>query len=191
MAASIAQDEVSMALPRPAMICVLAGLTLWAAANGAEAQGAKPDPLSRFQSSLLAPPAPAEITLRQSVYVPAYSSLVGSGGQARLDLAVTLSVRNTSATLPLVVEHIDYYDTAGNLVQHYLPTPVAVRPFGTIEILIPTDDIRGGTGANFIVDWGATQPISEPVIETVMVGSSGTRGFAFVSPGRPIHVPGK
>jgi hypothetical protein len=191
MAASIAQDEVSMALPRPAMIFVLAGLTLWAAANGAAGQGAKPDPLSRFQSSLLAPPAPAEITLRQSVYVPAYSSLVGSGGQARLDLAVTLSVRNTSATLPLVVEHIDYYDTAGNLVQHYLLAPVAVRPFGTIEILIPTDDIRGGTGANFIVDWGTTQPISEPVIETIMVGSSGTRGFAFVSPGRPIHVQGK
>jgi hypothetical protein len=180
-----------MAFRRLATISILAGLALWAAANGAAAQGAKPDPLSRFQSSLVAPPAPAQITLRQSVYVPAYSSLVGSGGQARLDLAVTLSVRNTSATLPLVVEHIDYYDTAGNLVQHYIPAALAVRPFGTIEILIPTDDIRGGTGANFIVDWGATQPISEPVIETVMVGSSGNRGFAFVSPGRPIHVPSK
>ena len=180
-----------MAYRRLARICVLACWALLAAANGAAAQGAKPDPLSRFQSSLVAPPAPAQITLRQSVYVPVYSSLVGSGGQARLDLAVTLSVRNTSATLPLVVEHIDYYDTAGNLVQHYIPATVAVRPFGTIEILIPTDDVRGGTGANFIVDWGATQPISEPVIETIMVGSSGNRGFAFVSPGRPIHVLGK
>jgi len=137
------------------------------------------------------PPAPTEIKLRQSVYVPVYSSLVGSGGQAQLNLAVTLSVRNTSATLPLVVEHIDYYDTAGNLVEHYIPGTVSVRPFGTIEILIPTDDTRGGTGANFIVDWGATQPISEPVIETVMVGSSGNRGFAFISPGHPIRVPGR
>ena len=180
-----------MPFPRLSAIFVLAGLALCSAASGVAAQGAKPDPLSRFQSSLVTPPAPAQITLRQSVYVPAYSSLVGSGGQARLDLAVTLSVRNTSATLPLVIEHIDYYDTAGNLVQHYVPETVAVRPFGTIEILIPTDDIRGGTGANFIVDWGATQPISEPVIEAVMVGSSGNRGFAFISPGRPIHVPGK
>ena len=180
-----------MAFRRLATISVLAGLVLWAAADGVAAQGAKPDPLSRFQSSLVTPPAPAQITLRQSVYVPAYSSLVGSGGQARLDLAVTLSVRNTSATLPLVIEHIDYYDTAGNLVQHYIPATVAIRPVGTSEILISTDDIRGGTGANFIVDLGATQPISEPVIETVMVGSSGNRGFAFVSPGRPIHVPGK
>ena len=181
-----------MDLPRLASIFFLAGgLTCWTAADGAAAQGTGPDPLSRFQSSLVTPPPPGQITFHQSVYVPAYSSLVGSGGQARLDLAVTLSVRNTSATLPLVVERIDYYDTAGNLVQHYVPATVAVRPFGTIEILIPTDDIRGGTGANFIVDWGATQPISEPVIETVMVGSSGTRGFAFISPGRPIHVLGK
>ncbi len=141
------RDEVSMAFPRLATICILAGLASLPTANGAAAQGAKPDPLSRFQSSLVTPPAPAQITLRQSVYVPAYSSLVGSGGQARRDLAVTLSVRNTSAALPLVIEHIDYYDTAGNLVQHYVPETVAVRPFGTIEILIPPDDIRGGTGA--------------------------------------------
>ena len=101
---------------------------------------------------------------------------------------MTLAVRNTSATLPLVVERIDYYDTNGNLVERYIPTAVAVRPLGTIEILIATDDLRGGTGANFLVDWGATQAISEPVVEAVMVGSSGTRGFAFVSPGHPIRV---
>jgi Protein of unknown function (DUF3124) len=158
----------------------------------ASAQGTKSvpsDPLARFRSSLVPPPAPTEITLHQSVYVPAYSSLVDSGGQALLNLSVTLSVRNTSPTLSLVVEHIDYYDTAGNLVQHYIPATIAVRPFGTIEILIPTNDVRGGTGANFVVDWGATAPTSEPVIETVMVGASGGRGFAFISPGHPIRVP--
>ena len=183
-----------MASLRFIILLLLAALALSTGSGAASAQGAKPvpsDPLVRFRSSLVPPPAPAEIALRQSVYVAAYSSLVGSGGQAQLNLAVTLSVRNTSATLPLVVEHIDYYDTAGNLVEHYIPATVAVRPFGTIEILIPTDDVRGGTGANFIVDWGATQPISEPVIETVMVGSSGNRGFAFISSGHPIRVLGR
>jgi hypothetical protein len=183
-----------MAFPRLLTLSLLAALTLAAGGDPAQAQAAKsaaPGALARFQSSLVPAPAAAEIAVRQSVYVPVYSSLVGSGGAARLDLAVTLSVRNTSATLPLVIEHIDYYDTAGNLVEHYVPATVAIRPFGTIEILIPTDDVRGGTGANFVVDWGATQPISEPVIEAVMVGSSGSRGFAFISPGRPIHVLGK
>jgi len=176
------------------MLLLLAAVALGTASGAASAQSAKPpssDPLVRFRSSLVPPPAPAEITLRQSVYVPAYSTLVGSGGAAQLKLAVTLSVRNTSATLPLVVEHIDYYDTGGNLVERFVPETVAVRPFGTIEVLIPTDDVRGGTGANFVVDWGAAQPISEPVIETIMVGTSGSRGFAFISPGHPIRVPGR
>ena len=183
-----------MALPRFLTLLLLAALTLAMGCNAAAAQAAKtltPGPLARFQSSLAPPPAPAEIKLHQGVYVPAYSSLMGSGGAAQLDLAVTLSVRNTSATLPLVVERIDYYDSAGNLVEHYVPSTVAIRPFGSIEILIPTHDVRGGTSANFVVDWGATQPISEPVIEAVMVGSSGSRGFSFVSPGRPIHVVGQ
>ena len=183
-----------MALPRFLTLSLLAALTLAAGSNAAAAQAAKPSgpgPLARFQSSLAPPPLPAEIKLHQSVYVPAYSSLMGSGGAAQLDLAVTLSVRNTSATLPLVVERIDYYDAAGNLVEHYVPTTVAIRPFGSIEVLIPTHDVRGGTSANFVVDWGATAPISEPVIEAVMVGSSGNRGFSFVSPGRPIHVVGQ
>ncbi|HTS91465.1 MAG TPA: DUF3124 domain-containing protein [Stellaceae bacterium] len=183
-----------MASPRLLKLLLLAALALCIGSGAATAQGAKPpaaDPLARFRASLLPPPAPSEISLRQSVYVPAYSSLVGAGGPARLDFAVTLAVRNTSATLPLVVERIDYYDTNGNLVERYIPTAVAVRPLGTIEILIATDDLRGGTGANFLVDWGATQAISEPVVEAVMVGSSGTRGFAFVSPGHPIRVLGK
>jgi hypothetical protein len=37
----------------------------------------------------------------------------------------------------------------------------------------------------------ALEPISEPVTETVMVGSGGNRGFAFISPGHPIRVPGR
>src|SRR5690348_3115827 len=114
-----------MALPRFLTLLLLAALTLAMGCNAAAAQAAKtptPGPLARFQSSLAPPPAPAEIKLHQGVYVPAYSSLMGSGGAAQLDLAVTLSVRNTSATLPLVVERIDYYDSAGNLVEHYVPS---------------------------------------------------------------------
>lgn len=180
-----------MTFLRISIVLLLTAFAMGIASEPATAQGAKSAPsdwLAPFRASLMPAPAAAEIKLRQSVYVPAYSTLVGSGGAAQLKLAVTLSVRNTSADVPLVVERIDYYDTAGNLVQRYIPPAIAVRPFGTIEILIPTNDVRGGSGANFVVDWGATQPISEPVIETVMVGASGTRGFAFVSPGHPIRV---
>jgi hypothetical protein len=166
----------------------LAVLLLVALASPLAAQTAG-DPLARFKASITEPPD-AQPALRRSVYVPVYSSLVGSGGQARLDLAVTLSVRNVSATLPLVVESIDYFDTAGHPVEHYVKKPIAIRPLGTIEILIPTDDVRGGTGAKFIVGWAATAAIAEPVIESIMVGATAGRGYSFTAPGRTIQTVG-
>lgn len=48
------------------------------------------------------------------------------------------------------------------------------------------DDSRGGAGANFLVDWGAEQPISEPVVEAVMIGTASQQGISFISPGRVV-----
>ena len=56
---------------------------------------------------------------------------------------------------------------------------------------MPTTDVRGGTGANFVVDWAATGEIAEPVVEALMVGSVGTGHYAFISQGRPIKFVGK
>lgn len=148
----------------------------------------KAGPLARFESSLTSLPDTTKLTLRQNVYVPVYSSVLGAAGLARLDLSVTLSIRNVSERSVLAIERIDYYDTAGKLIERYLDAPVAVRPLGTIEIYIPVEDVRGGTGANFIVGWAAIDSIAEPVIESLMTGASGTRGFAFVVSGRPIRL---
>mgnify|MGYP001306442368 FL=1 len=148
----------------------------------------KGEPLARFQSSLTRLPDTTKLTLKQYVYVPVFSSVLGAAGLARLDLAVTLSIRNVSERSVLAIERIDYYDTAGKLIERYLDAPVAVRPLGTIEIYIPAEDVRGGTGANFIVGWAAVDSIAEPVIDALMTGLSGTRGFAFVISGRPIRL---
>ena len=59
-------------------------------------------------------------------------------------LATLLRIDNTSSTKPLVLERIDYFDTAGKLVQRYLTTPIALKPFGAIQIFVPADDARGG-----------------------------------------------
>src|SRR5262249_13206522 len=136
--------------------------------------------------SLTTPPPADKLKNRGAFYVPAFSSLRVSAGKTRIDFAVTLSVHNTSETEPLVIDRIDYFDTSGTLVQHYVTQPIAIRPFGAIEVFINAEDIRGGTGANFVVGWAATGPIAEPAIETVMVGNIGTAGFSFASPGRPI-----
>jgi len=114
-----------------------------------------------------------------------------SQGKLRADFSVTLSVHNASETKPVVLKRIAYFDTAGKLVESYLKAPVALKPFATIEIAIASTDVRGGTGANFIVDWAAAGEIAEPVVEALMVGSVGAGHYAFISQGRPIKLVGR
>ncbi len=114
-----------------------------------------------------------------------------SQGRLRADFSVTLSVHNTSETKPLVLKRIAYFDTEGKPVESYLKAPIALKPFATIEVFIPTSDVRGGTGANFVVDWAAAGEIAEPAVEALMVGSVGPGHYAFISQGRPIRIVSK
>jgi hypothetical protein len=124
-------------------------------------------------------------------YVPVYSSVAMSQGKLRADFSVTLSIHNASEAKPLVLKRIAYFDTAGKMVESYLKTPVALKPFATVEIAIATNDVRGGTGANFVIDWAAAGAIAEPAVEALMVGSIGAGHYAFISQGRSIKVVGK
>ncbi|TAI61652.1 hypothetical protein CWO89_34015 [Bradyrhizobium sp. Leo170] len=135
---------------------------------------------------------PAEnLAVSGSFYVPVYSSVSMSQGRLRADFSVTLSVHNTSETKPLVLKRIAYFDTEGKPVESYLKAPIALKPFATIEVFIPISDVRGGTGANFVVDWAAAGEIAEPAVEALMVGSVGPGHYAFISQGRPIRIVGK
>ena len=74
------------------------------------------------------------------------------------------------------------------MVESYLKIPIALKPFSTVEVFIAATDVRGGTGANFVVDWAATAEIAEPAVEALMVGSVGNGHYAFISQGRPIRI---
>ena len=143
-----------------------------------------------FTNSLTALPTEA-LTISGASYVPVYSSVSMSQGKLRADFSVTLSVHNASETRPLVVKRIAYFDTAGKMVESYLKAPIALKPFSTVEVFIPTSDVRGGTGANFAVDWAAAGEIAEPAVEALMVGGIGAGHYAFISQGRPIRLVGK
>ncbi|MGY2909277.1 DUF3124 domain-containing protein [Bradyrhizobium sp. URHC0002] len=140
-----------------------------------------------FAASLTALPA-ENLAVSGAFYVPVYSSVSMSQGKLRADFSVTLSVHNASETRPLILKRIAYFDTSGKMVETYLKSPVALKPFATIEVLIAANDVRGGTGANFVVDWAATGEIAEPAVEALMVGSVGAGHYAFISQGRPIRV---
>ena len=143
-----------------------------------------------FAASLTAMPT-EDLAVSGAFYVPVYSSVSMSQGKLRADFSVTLSVHNASETRPLVLKRIAYFDTAGKMVESYLKTPIALKPFSTIEVFIPTSDVRGGTGANFVVDWAATSEVAEPAVEALMVGGIGAGHYAFISQGRPIRIVGK
>ena len=60
----------------------------------------------------------------------------------------------------LILTRIDYFDTSGKLVESYLKRPIALKSFATVEVFIANTDVRAGTGANFVVDWGASGDIA-------------------------------
>ena len=169
-------------------LAILACLSI-PGAPGAQAQAAGSIE-QNFAGSLTAVPTDA-LAVSGGFYVPVYSSVSMSQGKLRADFSVTLSVHNASETRPLVLKRIAYFDTAGKLVESYLKAPIALKPFSTVEVFIAATDVRGGTGANFVVDWAAAGEIAEPAVEALMVGSVGSGHYAFISQGRPTKVIGK
>jgi len=168
-------------------LAILAALSIHTSTARAQAAGSIEQ---NFAGSLTAMPA-ENLAVSGTFYVPVYSSVSMSQGKARADFSVTLSVHNASETRPLVLKRIAYFDTSGKMVENYLKAPVALKPFSTIEVFIPATDVRGGTGANFVVDWAATGEIAEPAVEALMVGGIGAGHYAFISQGRPVKLVGK
>ena len=126
------------------------------------------------------------LTKEKSVYIPVYSEIFVSGG-GKLNMAITLSIRNTNFKYPLVVKNVNYYNTAGKLIENYLKVPYLLEPMASTHFFVSQAATRGGVGGNFIVQWAANKLVNEPVIEAVMAGSTGTQGMSFVSPGRVIE----
>jgi len=132
--------------------------------------------------------APSDIRLSkgQTVYVPVYSNVFSGPRKLPFQLAATLSIRNTDLSSSFQVTTIDYYDTNGKLVRHYLDKPVGLGPLASTYIHIEEKDVRGGFGANFIVRWTSNKLINTPIIECVMIGATSGQGISFVSPGQEI-----
>ena len=124
-----------------------------------------------------------EILEGQTVYVPVYSHVYANGGRPHL-LETTLSVRNLDPNRAISVKSVKYFDTNGELVKKYLDDELVLAPLATTEFLVEKQDVRGGSGANFIVVWDAEEPVYEPLIEAVMVGFANANSISFSSPGR-------
>lgn len=124
-----------------------------------------------------------DLAFRDTVYVPIYSDIYSETKSYRMNLTATLSIRNTSLFDPIYIEAIDYYDTNGALVHRYLERTILLKAMQSIEYVIEEDDVKGGTGANFIVNWGASKNDVKPIFQGVMISTSGQQGLSFVTDG--------
>lgn len=122
----------------------------------------------------------------QTLYVPAYSEVLLGGRNLTHELVVTLAVHNTDFDAPIIVQSVRYYDTNGELVRNYVEDPIEISALATTGFLVEARDTRGGWGSNFIVEWVAEEPVSEPIVEAVMISTGGTQGISMISLGRVI-----
>lgn len=127
----------------------------------------------------------------QTVYVPAYSNVFSGPKGLPFNLATILSVRNSDPTTAITVTGTDYYDTNGKLLRNYRPKPLTLGPLASTYLYLEERDSAGGFGASYLVRWEAMKPVTEPVVECLMIGATSGQGISFVSPGRVIRESGR
>jgi hypothetical protein len=123
----------------------------------------------------------------QVIYIPAYSEIPYGDRGNTINLTVALSVRNTDHKHSFTVRKVEYHGSTGALVRTYLQEPLSIKPLASAEFIVKESDRSGGISASFIVEWDSTTPISQPVVEAVMIGTASTQGISFTSPGRVIR----
>ena len=116
----------------------------------------------------------------QRLYVPIYSSIQFLEDRT-LDFAVTVSIRNTDPAYPIRVEAVRYFGNDGEPRGDPFAEPGTLGSMASAEIVVPQSELGGDVGANLVVEWRSTAPVTPPVVEAVMVGVSRAQGFAFAS----------
>jgi hypothetical protein len=127
----------------------------------------------------------------QTIYVPAYSAVATADNARLYQLAITLSVRNTDRSLPIVVTAVKYHHQDGRLVRDFLKTPLWLAPLATLDFHVREGDTTGGTAPSFLVEWAGEPAASAPIVEAVMVGTAGNQGISFTCPGRVVADRGR
>ena len=121
------------------------------------------------------------------VYVPIFSRALHQAGDREDLLTVTLRVHNIDLTESIEIPAVSYFDTEGNLVREFLAEKVILPPLSTRQFVVPDRDRSGGAGANFLVKWEAETRVSHPIIEALMISTSGQQGISFTTQGAVVR----
>ncbi len=122
----------------------------------------------------------------EASYVPVYSHVYTADTAQALNLAATLFARNTDATTSVILTRVSYVGSDGKTLQEFLKSPLRIAPLASMDFFIKESDVTGGASPSFLVEYVREGPASEPIVESVMVGTAGTQGISFTCSGRRI-----
>ena len=127
-----------------------------------------------------------DFNFTEKIFLPVYSDIYFSANKEVLNLTVTISISNIDPDQTIYILKGDYYNTDGEIQNSYINKTAEIGPLKTINLVVDRMDTRGGTGANFIFEWGSDSLINRPLIQAVMITTVNQQGISFVTEGIPI-----
>ncbi len=119
-------------------------------------------------------------------YLPVYSDIYYQDGTRRFPITATISIRNTSMSDSAFILSARYYDSYGKVLYSYIDSTLLLSPLESIELVVEEEENKGGAGANFIIEWGATKYTDQLLIQSVMISTYGQQGVSFLSEAKVI-----
>jgi hypothetical protein len=129
----------------------------------------------------------------QALYLPIYSEIwhgdrvIDGRYPLKNQVSALVSIRNASLKTPIKIVSARYFSTDGKLLKQFVDAPKTIGPMGTYELFVERQEAKGGSGANFIIQWEAATPTNPPVIEAVHADIKGHSTFTFVTTAHPIN----
>lgn len=132
--------------------------------------------------------AGTQLACRETIYLPVYSSIYTHDHELqKVDLAETVSIRNTDFKEPILLTSVRHYRTDGSLEKEYIRRPLQVDPMATADFVVPKFDTTGGSGANFIIEWVSKRKVTKPITESIMIFAASSHSVSFLSRGEVIQ----
>lgn len=146
-------------------------------------------PVTFDSTQLVIKTGPYKPVRGQLIYLPVYSNIpyVVSQDQFVADMTAFAAIHNTDLSSSITLTQVLYFDNDGKPVHDFLKgTPRVVPPLATVDFPVPLED-KSGAGANFLIEWVATDAVNEPLIESITAKMTTNQSTAFANQGKIIR----
>ena len=130
----------------------------------------------------LAGTAPAAL-VSNKIYLPFYRTLYVEEDRAVNKIYATLSVHNTSSEHDLIINKLTYFDDMGEMTSERLKEAHVLPPMASAEFYVGPQQPETAKVAAALLEWSSEASISPPLVEAIIAGKYGAKGFSMISRG--------